>query len=267
MSSLFKILYLTLILFFINFASFTSIVVNLSDPISIPSFTNFNYNSDFIKNLHQKKITPAEYITDPLIMYSSLWGCMAITLPLWEFPSAQFIQAQKFDPFDKTSWINWGFINRMKMEPFATGRIDPITKPIKINGVDANTVKNDFFAKNLIEPFFFTELALYMRSKNYHPALMIGEIITLSLMYEFTIRPFFLNSSFEQLLKNPAVGLIAGIFIDELSTFLLTTPYIGLHILAYILNPFNALPTSRVHSLLLFNAFQKEAAIETVIKL
>ena len=124
------------------------------------------------------------------------------------------------------------------MEPFATGRIDPITK------VWNNTItfRTDIYAKNIVEPIYFTYLSLYLRAKNYHPAIMITEIVLLSLLYEITIRPFYMNSSFEQLLKNPGVSIIVGILFDELSTYLLTTPYTGLHVLAYFLNPFNALP-------------------------
>ena len=106
-----------------------------------------------------------------------------------------------------------------------------------------------------------------MRAKNYHPAIMITEIILLSLLYEITIRPFYLNSSFEQLFKNPGISILFSILLDELSTFLLTTPYIGLHVFAYILNPFNALPNSRIHPMLFFDPYRKTVNIQTIIGL
>ena len=233
---------------------------------SPPDINSFLRNQELIRDIKYKKITIAEYITDPLILYGSLWCSFAITLPMWEtFPS--FIHGENAGNM---------FVNRLKLEPFTSGRIEPVTKPLlDMNGKpirDSNgdiiiVMTGDFWAKNTIEPLFFTFGTLYLRSKNYHPAIMITEIILLSLVNEFLVRPFFMNSSFEQLFKNPGIGLIVGVLLDELSTFLLTTPYIGLHILAYILNPFNALPNSRVKPLLIFNNYKESLSIEAIIKM
>jgi hypothetical protein len=251
-----KLIIILFILVSVSFA-YSSILVKQSEPAFIPPYRFFNANKEFVVSLHDKKITPQEYVTDPLILYASLWGCLGTTLNLWwETPSESFNQ-------NSSNFSGSVFANRMKMEPFATGRIDSITKV-----VDGRIIlKNDFYAKNLIEPFFFIQSALYLRSKNYHPAIMIAEVFTLSLLYEFTVKPFFINSSFEQLLKNPGAGIIFGILLDEISSYLMTTPYMGLHVLAYILNPFNALPTSRVHPLLFFDPYKKAASLETLIKL
>jgi hypothetical protein len=257
MPSKFKLLLSLTIIIFINSFSFTSIISKQVEPLSIPSYRFFSENTEFTKGLHYKKITVAEYVTDPIIMYASLWGCLGLTYPLY-MGNDDFAFVQSGD----------AFAGRMKMEPFASGRINPVTTTITdSNGNIITVLKNDFYAKNRIEPIYFTELTLYLRSKNYHPALIIGEIFSLAFMYEFTIRPFFMPANFEQLIKNPIIGLVSGILIDELSTFLLSTPYIGLHVLAYILNPFNALPVSRVHPLLIFSIFQKEASISGIIKL
>jgi hypothetical protein len=95
---------------------------------------------------------------------------------------------------------------------------------------------------------------------------MITEIVLLSVLYEFTIRPFYLNASFEQLIKNPCIAVTVAILFDELSSFLLTTPFKGLHVLAYFLNPFNALPNSRIHPMLFFDPYRNRVSLEGVIK-
>ncbi len=246
---------------------FSSVTLQKPDQINIPSLKYFKKNREIIRPLKYKKITVAEYLTDPLIMYASLWGCFGITLPLWETNSGinpgheNYWEPYSGRGFNKFGTKNNTFIDRLKFEPFATGRMEPITK--KYGGY--TTFRNDIYAKNIIEPIFFIYLGLYMRSKNYHPAIMVTEIILLSLLYEITIRPFYMNSSFEQLLKNPGVSILFAILIDELSTFLLTTPHIGLHVFAYILNPLNALPTSRVHPMLFFDPYRKTVNIETII--
>jgi len=261
---------------------FPSVLLEKIEKQNIPSFKFFNANKEFIRDFKYRKITVAEYLTDPIILYASLWGCFGLTLPLWETNAGldksdknywEYYDKRGFDKlvdnedikFNSTlnMHVDESFVNRMKMEPFASGRIDPITK-VWNNGI---AFRNDIYAKNVIEPIYFTYLTLYMRSKNYHPAIMIAEIMLLSCLYEFTIRPFYLNASFEQLLKNPGISIIVGILFDELSTYLLSTPYKGLHVLAYILNPFNSLPTARVHPMLFFDPYRKTASIEAIIKM
>jgi hypothetical protein len=257
---------------FTCFLSSPSILVKQNEDQSIPAYKFFQMNAEFMHTLNFKKITVAEYLTDPLILYISLWGCISLSLPLHEEFWSKDVNGN-YMSFNLNPLLDsQSFLNRMKMEPFASGRIDTVTTSKTIYDKDnkptiINVLNLDFYSKNLVEPVYFTEMTLYLRSKNYHPALMIFEIFAMSVLYEFTIRPFFMNSNFEQLLKNPGIGLVCGILIDELSTFLLSTPYIGLHVLAYLLNPFNALPVARVHSLLLFDAFTKSASIEAVIKL
>ena len=264
-----KIFIIILFLLIIISYCFSSIVLQKSEKINIPSLKYFKKNRELIRPLRLKKITIAEYLTDPLIMYTSLWGCFGLTLPLWETNSG-------LNPGDENYWEPYSnrgfnklitdqdiFINRLKFEPFATGKIEPITKK-----VGANTVfRGDIYAKNIIEPIYFIYLGLYMRAKNYHPAIMITEIILLSLLYEVTIRPFYMSASFEQFLKNPGISILFSILLDELSTFLLTTPYIGLHVFAYILNPFNALPNARIHPMLFFDPYRKTVNIEAIIGL
>ncbi len=263
-----KFLFLIFFIIFFIKPSFSSIVLATPDKMDIPGKKSFTFNTEFIRSFKIKKITIIEYITDPLIMYTSLWACLGITLPLWERSlglaqgDQSYWEQDTLRGFDKLRTEDT-FFNRLKMEPFASGRVDPFTKVL--NG--KIVLRGDVYAKNIIEPVFFTYLALYMRAKNYHPAIMITEIILLSLLYEFTIRPFFMNSSFEQLFKNPGISLVVAILFDELSTYLLTTPHIGLHVLAYILNPFNSLPNSRIHSMLFFDPYRKTASIEAIIKL
>jgi hypothetical protein len=255
-----------LIILFTSFC-FPSIILQKPDKSNIPSLKYFRKNREITRPLKFKKITVAEYLTDPLLMYASLWGCFAVSLPLWETNSG-------INPGHENYWRPYSdrgfkqlfseedtYLNRLKFEPFATGRIEPITKKWGTYTV----FRNDIYVKNIIEPIWFIYLGLYMRSKNYHPAIMVTEIMLLALLYEITIRPFYLNSSFEQLLKNPGISILFAILLDELSTFLLTTPHIGLHIFAYILNPFNALPNSRVHPMLFFDPYRKTVNIETII--
>ncbi|HOV15119.1 MAG TPA: hypothetical protein PK771_12595 [Spirochaetota bacterium] len=242
----------------------SGIIVKIVDPPVIPEYNVFKSNSEAIKPLKYKSLTPIEYITDPLIIYASLWGCIGLSIPLWELPSFSVIKNSN------------EFVERLKIEPFTSGKVESITKPLtNSNGdslVDDNgnviqVLKNDFYAKNIVEPSYFTYIAMYMRAKNYHPAIMITELFIFSLIYEFTIRPFFLNSNFEQLIKNPSVGIVFGILLDELSTYLLSTPFIALHVLAYIINPFNALPVARIKPLLFFDPYKGNVSIETIIKL
>ena len=259
---------LLLFCFSLDFIS-PSILLDSPNDLSIPSSKYFKRNKEIIGVFKYKKITIAEYLTDPLIMYASLWGCFGLTIPLWERNEGiskndeNYWESDNHRGFDKLVTNNSAFGDRLKMEPFASGRIDPITKRWN----DMTVFRNDIYAKNIIEPVFFVYLGLYLRAKNYHPAIMITEIILLSLLYEFTIRPFYLMSSFEQFLKNPAIGIVFGILLDELSTFLLSTPYKGLHVLAYLFNPFNALPNSRIHPMLFFDPYRKTANIEAIIKL
>lgn len=255
---------LCICLFFLTQKLFSAAAIATPSNVELPSLRSFNRNTDFMKTLHHKKLTPAEYVTDPLILYATLWGCLGTTIPLWENPSASII------PNGDT------FADRMKMEPFVQERSYQIFKPIVgPDGVEATdnngnillTFTGDIVAKNILEPTFFIYMTLYLRAKNYHPALVIGQIFAFSFLYEFTVRPFFIRASFEQLLKNPAIGCLFGIFLDEISSFLLTTPYLGLHVLAYILNPFKALPTSRIRPLLIFKPFRQAVSLEAVIEL
>lgn len=257
-----KLKIIILLLFLIHTAGSASIVVKQSAPIRVPPYRFFKEGFEVSRPLKFKQITPAEYVTDPMILYGFLWGSFGTTYALWE-------DSPVFADSPGT------FLNRFKMEPFATGRVDPFTKPVLDEsgrqtydelGNAKYTLRGDVYAKNLIEPFFFIQMGLYLRSKNYHPALLISEMFIMSMLYEFTVRSFFMSSSFEQLLKNPAVGLVFAILLDELSLFLLSTPFIGLHVLGYILNPFNALPVSRVHPMIFFDPYRQAATLETVIK-
>ena len=229
---------------------YSSIKIRENKMEYMPDFHSFEIGFQKALPFNRRHITPWEYATDPIILYASMWAMMGITVPLWE---------------QTPTFISSGddFVSRVQMEPFATGRIDEVTK--QWNGM--TVLKNDFYAKNFIEPIYWTYMAMYLRSKNYHPALYLGELFSLSLMYEFTVRPFFMNASFEQVLKNPAVGSLIGLLLDEVSNFLLSTPYKGLHVLGYILNPFNALPTSRVHPLVMFKPYNQAASIEAIINL
>lgn len=258
-----KIIFILINLLYVSYI-YSSIKLRPLD-LNPPDISIIQRNQELIRELKYKKITLIEYITDPLILCASLWCSMALTLPIWE-NTPYFISGSNAGNI---------FVGRLKLEPFTSGRIDPVTKPLldsngnpvrNLNGDLIIVPTGDFFAKNFIEPLFFTFNTFYLRSKNYHPAIMITEVILLSVINEFLVRPFFMNSNFEQLLKNPSVGLIIGILIDELSTFLLTTPYTGLHILAYILNPFNALPTARIKPLLIFNSYKESLSLEVIIK-
>lgn len=248
-----------------NFYLYSSPALNSSESLNIPSLNTFTVNKEIVRPFKNRQITVAEYITDPIILYISLWGCFGITLPLWETSSAE----TGWKPDDERGFNRlrtYGgdvFLSRLKLEPFATGRVEPVTKVW--NG--STVFRKDMYAKNIIEPIYFSYIGLYLRAKDYHPAIMITEIVLLSFLYEFTIRPFYTNSSFEQLLKNPGISILFSIMFDELSTFLLTTPYKGLHVLAYILNPFNALPNSRIHPMLFFDPYRKTANIEAIIKI
>lgn len=228
---------------------------------STPGRRDFVINANFASSKGYKPIQPWEYPVDFLILYSSLWLTAGITAPMWNdgvsLPSG-----------------NDSFSDRLMMEPFNTRKenifsvwYDASGKKVKdVNGDDIYVPNGSFYAKNIVEPIMFTYMALYMRSKNYNIALMIGELFTLSILYEFTVRPVFRVSSFEQLLKNPAVGVLSGILLDEIATYLLTTPHIGLHVLAYIINPFKALPTSRVHGLIFLQPYTAAVTIATQAK-
>lgn len=221
-----------------------------------PSMKDFSVNSNLTSSKGYKSIMAWEYPVDFLILYSSLWLTSGITAPMWDdgvsLPSS-----------------NDSFTDRLLMEPFNTRKenvfsvlYDSSGKKVKdINDDDIYVPNGSFYAKNIVEPLMFTYMALYLRSKNYNIALMIGELFTLSILYEFTVRPVFRISSFEQLLKNPAVGILAGLLFDEIATYLLTTPNVGLHVLAYILNPFKALPTTRVHGLIFLQPYTAAVTI------
>ena len=263
--------FLFCLLFLISSIKFisSSVLLDSPDDLFIPSSKYFRTNKEITRSFKYKKITVAEYLTDPLIMYAFLWGSFGLTIPLWERNEGiteddeNYWEPDNYRGFDKLATNKNTFGDRLKMEPFATGRVDPITKRWN----DMTVFRSDIYAKNIIEPVFFIYMGLYLRSKNYHPAIMITEIMLLSLLYEFTIRPFYLTSNFEQFLKNPAIGIVFGILLDELSTFLLSTPYKGLHVLAYFFNPFNAMPNSRIHPMLFFDIYRKTANIEAIIKL
>lgn len=248
-----RLLLILFILFFSYINANANIVIQEPSGITFPSKFSFTVNSEYLKTMDYKKITAVEYVTDPLILYTYLWLVIGSSFALWD--NYGFITPPNG---------NLVFADRMKMEPFATGRYAPITK------VDqwGNTIlSGEFYAKNFIEPIYFTYIGLYLNAKNYHPAIMITEMFLLSVLYEFTIRPFFMNANFEQLLKNPALGILFSLIFDELATFLLTTNNKALHIFAYILNPFKLLPTARIHGLLFFDPFKQKASIEGIIKL
>lgn len=229
--------------------------------VSPPSRNVFYLSNQSVRQLNRRELTWIDYFTDQFILYGSLWACIGTTYPIWE-------NAPVFINGDNAGQM---FADRMRLEPYATGRIDPFIKPLVINGETirwdwgepVTVVTNDFYAKNIIEPMFFTFMGLYLRSKNYHPALLIGELFTMSVLYEFTIRPFFMNASFEQLLKNPSLGIMLSVLFDEVSNYLLSTPYTALHVLAYIMNPFKLIPNSRVTSLIFLSPFVPRISLET----
>ncbi|MBR3731185.1 MAG: hypothetical protein IKN25_00920 [Spirochaetales bacterium] len=125
----------------------------------MPDFHSFEIGFQKALPFNRRHITPWEYATDPIILYASMWGMMGITVPLWEQTPTMISSGDEF-------------ASRVQMEPFATGRIDAVTK--QWHGM--TVLKNDFYAKNFIEPVFFTYMAMYLRSKNYHPALYLGEL-------------------------------------------------------------------------------------------
>ncbi|MBN2544405.1 MAG: hypothetical protein JXB50_01325 [Spirochaetes bacterium] len=278
-----KFIFFIFFLFFFTNLSFSSPLLSPMINLNIPSKKSFKMNTQFIRPFNVKRITVAEYLTDPLILYSSLWGCFALTLPIWE-TNAGLVEGDEnyWEPDSYRGFYLFGidpenvYISRITLEPFGanhqniktlatypgTIRSDPITKQWN----DHTVLRNDFYAKNIIEPLYYTYLGLYLRAKNYHPAIMVTEMILLSVLYELTIRPFFMNGSIEQLFKNPAIGIVLAILLDELSNFLLSTPYVGLHVLAYFLNPFNALPNARIHPMIFFDPYKKAASLETIIK-
>ena len=244
--------------------TFSAVVNRNLDTVKSLSMRTIRANREAYISLKYKKLTPFDYVFDPFFLYTNLWVTFAATIPLWEINKIDFVKNGD------------QFAQRFQMEPFATGRVDPITKPLTDSNGKAQydtfgnpivVFNRDIYAKNIIEPTFFTQATLYLMAKNYHIGIIIGEVIGLSFLYEFTLRPLFMNSSFEQLIKNPVISLAAGILLDELSTFLLTTPYIPLHVLAYIFNPFKALPTSRVRSLVIFTPYKEAVSIESVISI
>jgi len=276
-----SVFFVFFLFFLINF-SFSSPLLPPPINMNIPSKKSFKLNTQFIRPFNVKKITAAEYLTDPLILYSSLWGCFALTLPIWETNAGLRKGDENYwEPDSYRGFYVFSqdpksvYITRITLEPFGanhltlaatidqrTVRSDPITK----QWYGFTVLRNDFYAKNIIEPLYFTYLALYLRAKNYHPAIMVTEIILLSVLYELTVRPFFMNGSIEQLFKNPAIGIVLAILLDELSNFLLSTTYTGLHVFAYFLNPFNALGNARIHPMLFFDPYKKAASLETIIK-
>ncbi len=256
-------------LFLFLFLFFNSVIINgapipiINYELSTPGKSDFLVSNEYIRPYKEKKLTWIDYFTDQFILYGSLWLSIGTTVPIWETVPV-FINGPNAAEM---------FTQRVQLEPFVSGRIDQFVKPLVINGTTikhdwgepVTVLTRDFYAKNLIEPAFFTWMGLYLKAKNYHPALIIAELFTMSLIYEFTIRPLFMNASFEQLLKNPAIGAAFSILLDELSTFLLTTPYTALHVLAYILNPFKLLPNAKVTSLLFFKSYQPSVSLETII--
>lgn len=261
-----------LVLLFITLVNLNGEII-LPGPGSstVPGFKVFQRNINISRDMSYKKITVAEYLTDPLIMYTSLWGCIGLSYALWEKnPHWEHFPASPVTSSDQ-------FAQRLTIPPFSNDRYDLATRPLagyeshnfhrNSYGDVVTVLKGNVIAKNFMEPFYFTGLVLYMSAKNYHPAIIITEIVLLSILYEFTIRPFFMYTSFEQLLKNPAVALVLGFFLDELATFLLTTPYTGLHVLAYILNPFKLLPTARVRPLVIFQPYRQAVSLEAVVRL
>ncbi len=244
--------------------SFSAVVSKNMDTINNPSMKAIRSNREAYLQLKYKRLTAFDYVFDPFFLYANLWVTFAATIPLWETNKISF--AENSDQF----------ADRMKMEPFATGRVDPVTKPLTDSNGNVQhddfgnpiiVFTNDVYAKNIVEPILFTQATLYLMAKGYNIGIIIAEVIGMSFLYEFTIRPFFMNSSFEQLIKNPAISLIVGTLFDEIATFLLTTPYTPLHVLAYILNPFKALPTSRVRPLVIFTPYKEAVAIEAVVSI
>jgi hypothetical protein len=244
--------------------SFSAVVNKNLDTIKGLSMRTIRANREAYLPLKHKKLTVFDYVFDPFFLYANLWVTFAATIPLWETNKISFVESGE------------QFTERFQMEPFATGRIESITKPLTdsngrvqydIYGNPIVVFTRDVYAKNIVEPVLFTQATLYLMAKNYNIGIIIAEIIGFSFLYEFTLRPLFMNSSFEQLIKNPVISLTAGILLDELSTFLLTTPYIPLHVLAYILNPFKALPSSKIRPLVIFTPYKEAVSIESVISI
>ena len=258
------ILFIFLFLLIAISPSFSAVVNKNLDTVKSLSMRSIRANREAYISLKYKKLTVFDYVFDPFFLYANLWITFTVTVPLWETNRISFVKSGE------------QFTERFQIEPFATGRIDPVTKPLTDSNGDVKhdifgnpivVFTGDIYAKNIIEPIFFSQATLYLMAKNYNIGIIIGEVIALSFIYEFTLRPLFMKASFEQLLKNPAISLVAGILLDELSTFLLTTPYIPLHVLAYILNPFKALPNSRIRPLVVFKPYKEAVSIESVISI
>ncbi|HBD93566.1 MAG: hypothetical protein A2015_02480 [Spirochaetes bacterium GWF1_31_7] len=222
-------------------------------------------NSKYLLENSMRDLNYADYITDSLLLYGLLWLNIGYNLP-FRGDSISLI----------TDQTGAQFTERLLLEPFANDRKEVVFDTI--NDSSGNTILDTygapmlfpngaFYAKNVIEPFAFYSYGLYLRAKNYHPALYIGMMFSLSVLYEFTVRPFFMEASFEQLFKNPIAGITASIIFDELSSYLLTTPYLAAHVFAYILNPFKLLPTARVKPLLFFDYYKQSASLQVILEL
>lgn len=224
------------------------------------SVTNFHLRDNSMRPLNA-----ADYITDSLILYGALWFNILFNYPVIG---------------DRMSFIgnsgSTSFSDRVMLEPFANDKREVYLDILK--DFDGNIVEdknghpvifpnNLFFSRNVVEPALFYTYGLYLRSKNYHPALYIGIMFTLSFLHEFTVRPFFMEASFEQLIKNPAAGIISSIIFDEISTYLLTMPYMPAHVFAYILNPFKLLPAKKVRPLIFFQPYKKALSLEVIFEM
>lgn len=250
---------------FSTFSLFTEPVLPNDIGLDTISFTEIRRNHYLNLDNNYRPLTFIDYITDPLIVYAGLWLGLGVSMPIWENDDGQvsFISNS-----ERT------FADRVSVEPFAQDRIDYITKPLlDIDGEEVideyghtmMTLNNNVYIKNILEPAFFTYSGMYLMSKGYHPMLVVLQLSLFSFLYEFTMRPLFMDMSFEQLIKNPIAGAFFSIFIDELSTFLLTTPHKGLHALGYILNPFKLLPNAKVRQLFLLDPYTQSVSLETII--
>ncbi len=253
-------------IFLITINSLYSVpVVNQMEQNIFLSNKDVEVNSKFLIANSMRNLNYADYITDSILLYGLLWLNIGYNIPL-RGESISFT----------TDQTGVQFTERFLVEPFAKDRKEIVFDTI--NDSSGNSVldmygapmlfpNGAFYAKNVIEPFAFYSYGLYLRAKNYHPALYIGMMFSLSVLYEFTVRPFFMEASFEQLFKNPIVGVTASIVFDELSSYLLTTPYLAAHVFAYILNPFKLLPTARIKPLLFFDYYKQSASLQIILEL
>lgn len=226
--------------------SFFVFFISMQPRLCSGPFTfDFKYSQPIYKDLdiiHQtnvnymlRKPNALHFMIDSIILYATGWPFSLIMRTCYLQEDAFKPAAVPMTEAWKQNALNWH-----------NGEAHPLRMSIlqDTDPVNTNIIPTMLYMY-LLEPMFFAKSYLYYASRDYHIAFIVLGTVLQSLLYDFTIRAFYQEVTWLDLIKNPAIGIPLGYIINETAKACLKSSHPGIKTLGFILNPFYLLPWSK----------------------